>query len=141
MEPASRLSYRKSTINAYQQRQLNSTYNIQGNTMHPINVTDETFEQEVLKSDQLTVVDFWAPWCGPCRMIAPVIEELASEYAGRVKFTKLNTDDNFATSERYGIRGIPTVGLFFKGHLVDSVVGAVPKQMLKESIDRRITVH
>ncbi len=104
--------------------------------MHPLEVTDATFQKEVLESQQLTVVDFWAPWCGPCRIIAPVIEELAGEYAGKVKFVKVNTDDNFESATRYGIRGIPTIGFFKGGKVVDTVVGAVPKQMLKQSIDK-----
>ncbi len=107
--------------------------------MHPSNVTDADFDQEVIKSTQLTIVDFWAPWCGPCRMIAPIIEELAGEYAGNVKFVKLNTDENFATSTRYGIRGIPTIGFFQNGQVVDTVVGAVPKAMLKQAIDKHLT--
>ena len=104
--------------------------------MHPIEVTDKTFSREVLDATELTVVDFWAPWCGPCRMIAPVIEELAGEYAGRVKFVKLNTDDNFESATRYGIRGIPTIGFFKGGQLVDTVVGAVPKKMLQATVDK-----
>ena len=108
--------------------------------MHPIEVTDATFKQEVLEATPLTVVDFWAPWCGPCRMIAPVIEELASEYTGRVKFVKVNTDDNFESSSRYGIRGIPTIGFFKGGQLVDTVVGAVPKKTLQTTIDKHAGV-
>ncbi len=108
--------------------------------MHPIDVTDATFKTEVLDAATLTVVDFWAPWCGPCRMIAPVIEELAGEYAGRVKFVKLNTDDNFESATRYGIRGIPTIGFFKGGQLVDTVVGAVPKRMLQATVDKHADV-
>ncbi len=102
--------------------------------MHPIEVTDATFQKEVLEADTLTVVDFWAPWCGPCRMIAPIIEELSAEYAGKVKFVKLNTDDNYESAMRYNIRGIPTIGFFRGGKMVDTVVGAVPKRMLVDAI-------
>ena len=104
--------------------------------MHPIEVTDATFQKEVLEAESLTIVDFWAPWCGPCRMIAPLIEELAGEYAGKVKFVKLNTDDNYESAMRYNIRGIPTIGFFRGGKLVDTVVGAVPKRMLVDSIEK-----
>jgi len=104
--------------------------------MHPIEVTDKTFQKEVLESAQLTIVDFWAPWCGPCRMIAPIVEELAGEYAGRVKFVKVNTDENGDAPSRYGVRGIPTLGFFKGGSLIDTVVGAVPKSALKSSIDK-----
>ena len=104
--------------------------------MHPIEFTDATFQKEVLEAESLTIVDFWAPWCGPCRMIAPLIEELAGEYAGKVKFVKLNTDDNYESAMRYNIRGIPTIGFFRGGKLVDTVVGAVPKRMLVDSIEK-----
>ncbi len=107
--------------------------------MHPLEINDLTFQKEVLESQTLTVVDFWAPWCGPCRMIAPIIEELAAEYAGTVKFVKLNTDDNYASATRYGIRGIPTIGFFMNGEMVDSVVGAVPKKMLVQAIEKNNT--
>src|SRR3712207_6906079 len=80
----------------------------------PADVTDQTFETEVINAETPTLVDFWAPWCGPCRMVAPIVEELAGEYEGRVKFVKLNTDENPAVSSRYGIRSIPTL-LVFKG--------------------------
>ncbi|MDH7516354.1 MAG: thioredoxin [Bacteroidota bacterium] len=108
----------------------------QGGLMHPIEVSDTSFQREVLESPQLTVVDFWAPWCGPCRIIAPVVEQLAQEYAGRVKFVKVNTDENFATASSYGISGIPTLLFFKDGKPVDSVVGAVPKSILKEKLDK-----
>jgi thioredoxin 1 len=96
----------------------------------PIAVTDADFEQEVEQHDGLAVVDFWATWCGPCRMIAPVLEQLASEYEGKVKVTKLDVDSNIRTATRFNVRSIPTL-LFFKGgKLVDQVVGAVPKAQL-----------
>jgi len=98
-------------------------------------VTDATWDEQVVKSDGLTVVDFWAPWCGPCRMVGPVIEELAEEYEGRVRFAKLNVDDNQATAGAFGVRSIPTIGFFKNGEPVGGVVGAYPKDALQEVID------
>jgi thioredoxin 1 len=106
--------------------------------MHPLEVTDSSFQKEVLESTQLTVVDFWAPWCGPCRMIAPIVEELAGEYSGKVKFVKVNTDDNQQAPGRYGVRGIPTLGFFLNGRLVDTVVGALPKSALKSTVEKNL---
>jgi thioredoxin len=98
-------------------------------------VTDSTFEGEVLAGDSPVVVDFWAEWCGPCKMIAPVLDELAGEYKGRVKVMKLNVDENPSTSAKYGVRSIPTL-LFFKGgRVVDQVIGAVPKADLKRRFE------
>ena len=88
----------------------------------PLDVSDAQFEAEVLKSPLPVLVDFWAPWCGPCRMVAPIVEELAEEYHGRVKFVKVNTDENLDTAMRYGIRSIPTLLLFKDGQLVGSVL-------------------
>jgi thioredoxin 1 len=98
-------------------------------------VTDATFDEQVVKNDGLTVVDFWAPWCGPCRMVGPVIEELAEEYEGRVRFAKLNVDDNQVTAGAFGVRSIPTIGFFRDGEPVGGVVGAYPKDALQEVID------
>ena len=102
----------------------------------PQDVSDGDFEQEVLRADLPVLVDFWAPWCGPCRMVAPVVEELADEYQGQVKFVKLNTDDNVNTAARYGIRSIPTLLLFKDGESVDQIIGFRPKGQLKQTIDK-----
>ncbi len=104
----------------------------------PADVTDGTFETEVLKSDQPVLVDFWAPWCGPCRMVAPVVEELSEEYSGKVKFLKLNTDDNMNTAATYGIRSIPTLLMFKGGQPVDQIIGFRPKGDLKKVIDKAL---
>ena len=104
----------------------------------PAEVTDATFEEEVLKSGEPVLVDFWAPWCGPCRMVAPLVEELAGEYDGKVKFVKLNTDDNMQIAARYGIRSIPTLLMFKGGELVDQIIGFRPKGDLKRTIDKAL---
>jgi thioredoxin 1 len=100
--------------------------------------TDGNFEPQILKSDIPAMVDFWAPWCGPCQVIAPVIEELAKEYAGRVKIAKMNVDENPATPSRYGIRGIPTVILFKDGQVFDQIVGAVSKSKVEDMIKKAL---
>ena len=101
-------------------------------------VTDTTFEQEVLKAELPVLVDFWAPWCGPCKAVAPVIEDLSKEYEGRLKVVKLNTDENPKTSQKYSIRGIPSLYLFKSGEIVEQVVGAVPKSTLANAINRHL---
>ena len=101
-------------------------------------VTDQSFEAEVIQSPEPALVDFWAVWCGPCRMIAPIVEELSGEYDGRVKFTKMNVDENMQTPGRYGIRGIPTLLLFKDGKVVDQIVGAESKANIKKAIDRQL---
>lgn len=100
-----------------------------------VHVTDDSFESDVLKSDQPVLIDYWAEWCGPCKMIAPVLDEIAGEYAGRLKVAKLNIDDNPNTPPRYGIRGIPTLMLFKDGEVEATKVGAVSKSQLVAFID------
>jgi thioredoxin 1 len=101
-------------------------------------VSDVTFDQEVLKASVPVLIDFWAPWCGPCKAIAPVVEELAGAYNGRLKVVKMNVDDNPATPSKYGVRGIPNLILFKGGSVADQIVGAVPKAHLVKAIDRAL---
>ncbi len=100
----------------------------------PVDITDNTFDSEVLSAAGPVLVDCWAPWCGPCRMVGPVLEQLAREYAGRVKIAKLNVDENPQTASRYSIRSIPTMLLFNRGEMVNSVVGALPKQEIERHL-------
>ncbi len=105
---------------------------------HPIALTDDSFENEVLKSDKPVVVDFWATWCAPCRMIAPVIEEMAKEYDGQAKICKMDVDANPVVASKFGIMSIPSVLYFKNGQLVDKVVGAVPKSQLVSKLQGAI---
>lgn len=102
----------------------------------PIHITDAEFQATVLDSKVPVFVDFWAEWCGPCHMIAPVVEELAEEYDGKFSFTKLDVDANPNTAMQFGIRSIPTMLLFKDGQVADQVIGAVPKAMLKSKLDK-----
>ena len=99
-----------------------------------VTLTDENFRQEVLQSEKPVLVDFWAAWCGPCRVLGPVIEQLASELDGAAKVGKLNVDENPATAQQFGIRSIPTVLFFDKGQRVDSIIGVVPKDTLRSKL-------
>jgi thioredoxin 1 len=104
-----------------------------------MDLTDTTFQQEVAQGEGLMLVDFWAPWCGPCRMVAPVVERLAERYDGRVRFAKLNVDAAPVTASAYGISSIPTIALFRDGQPVNGVLGAVPEQYLAEMIDAQLS--
>ena len=105
---------------------------------HIMHVTDASFENEVLRSSQPVLVDYWAEWCGPCKMIAPILDEIAGEYNGKLRVAKLNIDDNPATPPRYGIRGIPTLMLFKNGNVEATKVGAVSKSQLTAFIDSNL---
>ena len=97
--------------------------------------TDDNFDTEVVGSGEPVLVDFWAPWCGPCLMVSPIVEELADEYAGQIKVGKLNTDENQVTSSKYGIMSIPSLLIFKEGKVAEQIIGAVPKTKIKSAID------
>ena len=97
-------------------------------------VSDESFDREVLKADLPVLIDFWAPWCGPCKAIGPVVEELAKEYAGKLKVVKMNVDDNPQTPSKYGVRGIPNLIIFKGGEVRDQIIGAVPKAQIVKAV-------
>jgi|TARA_B110000240_G_C13401006_1_gene410973 thioredoxin 1 len=101
-------------------------------------ITDSSFDQEVLKSDVPVLVDYWAEWCGPCKMIAPILDEIAADYEGKLKITKLNIDDNPATPPKFGVRGIPTLMIFKGGDVQSTKVGALSKSQLTAFIDQSI---
>jgi len=102
----------------------------------PSHITDAEFEQEVIKADVPVLVDFWAPWCGPCHMVAPILEELAQEFNGKVKIVKMNVDENPKTPPQYGIRAIPTLIIFKGGEVAEQITGVVPKDQLKSTLDK-----
>ncbi|OGU18664.1 MAG: thioredoxin [Ignavibacteria bacterium GWA2_55_25] len=106
--------------------------------MKPVEVTDSNFQSEVLNSATPVLIDFWAEWCGPCKMIAPLVEELAKEYDGKLKVGKVDVDSNQQVSMQFGIRSIPTLLIFKQGKVVDQLVGAVPKRMLVEKITKHL---
>ncbi len=103
--------------------------------MKPITFTDSNFEEEVIKSDKPVLIDFWAVWCGPCKIIAPVVEELAAEYEGKIKVGKLDVDENQQASIKYGVRSIPTLLIFKDGKVKDTIIGAVPKSQIVQKLN------
>jgi thioredoxin 1 len=109
--------------------------------MKPIEITDANFQKEVLESATPVLIDFWAVWCGPCKMIAPVVEELAGEYAGKLKVGKMDVDANMETPAKFGIRSIPTLMVFKGGKVVEQVIGALPKRALLEKLTPHLTAH
>jgi thioredoxin 1 len=106
--------------------------------MKPVEVTDANFKAEVLESTTPVLLDFWAEWCAPCKMVAPVVEEIAKEYAGKLKVGKVDVDSNQQTSMQYGIRSIPTLLIFKNGRVVEQVVGAVPKRLLADKLSKHL---
>ena len=119
-----------------QNRLLGYVKPIKGGPMANLSpVTDEQFEADVLQSDKPVLVDFWAEWCQPCKMIAPIVEELAGEFDGKIKFAKMDVDSNPKTPMNYGIRGIPTLIIFQGGEAIDQLVGALPKATLKKRLE------
>ena len=105
-----------------------------------LEVTDANFDQDVLKSEQPVLVDFWAAWCGPCRALAPIVDELAKDYQGKVKVGKMDVDSNSATPMRYGVRGIPTLLVFKGGQVKEQIVGYVPKETIQKALDKHVWV-
>src|SRR4029078_3977912 len=103
-----------------------------------LEVTDANFDKDVLKSEQPVLVDFWAAWCGPCRALAPIVDELAKDYTGKIKVGKMDVDSNSATPMRYGVRGIPTLLVFKGGQVKEQIVGYVPKETIQKAIDKHV---
>jgi len=104
-----------------------------------IDLTDETFQKEVLEAKEPVVVDFWAPWCGPCLMLAPIFDELEKEHEGKIKFTKINVDENKEHASLYGVQGIPTVMIFVDGNLKERLVGVQPKDVYKQTLEKYLS--
>ena len=103
-----------------------------------VELTDESFDRDVLKSEQPVMVDFWAAWCGPCKALAPVVEEVASAYSGKIKVAKMDVDKNVSTPQRYGVRGSPTLLIFKGGKVQEQIVGYVPKEQIQKALDKHV---
>ena len=103
-----------------------------------VDITDATFENEVLKNDSITVVDFWAPWCGPCRKMGPVLDEIAGDFAGKIKVAKINTDANLKTAKEYQISGLPSIVIFKNGEAKETLVGLMPKSAIVQNIEKHL---
>ena len=112
-----------------------------GGNVKPIEITDANFDQEVMNSDKPVLIDFWAVWCGPCKMVAPVVEEIAKEYNGKLKVGKLDVDNNPEVSMKFGIRSIPTLMVFKGGKVVEQIIGAVPKRNLVDKVIPHLSVN
>ena len=106
--------------------------------MQPKNISDAEFDQEVIKSNIPVFVDFWAEWCGPCKIVAPVLDELAKEYDGKIKFVKVNVDENPQNAGRFGVQSIPNMKIFKGGSIVDEIIGAAPKEQFKQVLDKNL---
>jgi thioredoxin 1 len=104
-----------------------------------LELTDASFDTDVLKSEQPVMVDFWAAWCGPCKALAPIVEEVAVAYSGKIKVGKMDVDKNVATPQRYGVRGIPTLLIFKGGKVQEQIVGYVPKETIKKALDKHVS--
>jgi thioredoxin 1 len=132
--PASRTSFPSGDGQAPQQPASNAA----GGAAHPVIVTEATFEQQVVRSSEPVLIDFWAPWCGPCRMVGPIVERLAGELAGRLKVAKVNVDENPGLQARFGIQGIPTMMIFKDGQMVDRWTGALPEPGIRQHLKQKL---
>jgi len=138
LTPRRRLVYDEFSISSCDSIDFQGGDDVGGNALK---VEDASWDSEVMKAPELVMVDFWAVWCGPCQMVAPIVDELANEYAGKVKVRKLNTDENPEVAGRYQVMSIPTILFFKNGQVVEKLVGARPKRQFKEMIDQLLAQH